>query len=28
VVPLGGDAQARKESRQRTQEFLASLDLK
>jgi alkanesulfonate monooxygenase SsuD/methylene tetrahydromethanopterin reductase-like flavin-dependent oxidoreductase (luciferase family) len=28
VVPLGGDAQARKESRRRTREFLASLDLK
>jgi F420-dependent oxidoreductase-like protein len=27
VVPLGGDAQTRKQSRKRTQEFLASLDL-
>jgi F420-dependent oxidoreductase-like protein len=27
VVPLGGDAQTRNESRQRTQNFLASLDL-
>jgi F420-dependent oxidoreductase-like protein len=27
VVPLGGDAQTRKKSRQRTQDFLASLDL-
>jgi F420-dependent oxidoreductase-like protein len=27
VVPLGGDAQARSQSRKRTQEFLASLDL-
>jgi F420-dependent oxidoreductase-like protein len=27
VVPLGGDAQIRNESRQRTQNFLASLDL-
>jgi len=27
VVPLGGDVQARNESRKRTQEFLASLDL-
>ena len=27
VVPLGGDAQTRQASRQRTQEFLASLDL-
>jgi F420-dependent oxidoreductase-like protein len=27
VVPLGDDAQTRKESRQRTQDFLASLDL-
>jgi F420-dependent oxidoreductase-like protein len=27
VVPLGGDSQARIESRRRTQEFLASLDL-
>jgi F420-dependent oxidoreductase-like protein len=27
VVPLGGDAATRSESRQRTQEFLASLDL-
>ena len=27
VVPLGGDAQARSESRRRTQQFLASIDL-
>ena len=27
VVPLGGDAQARNQSRKRTQEYLASLDL-
>jgi alkanesulfonate monooxygenase SsuD/methylene tetrahydromethanopterin reductase-like flavin-dependent oxidoreductase (luciferase family) len=27
VVPLGADVQARSESRKRTQEFLASLDL-
>jgi len=27
VVPLGGDARTRKQSRQRTQDFLASLHL-